>query len=203
MGWNLVRWLGGKHEWARFLEIANSVPHLDYLNSKRVQVKLILYSFKVKPFYYFFPFSALILATDGAAKIFFLPPYDPAGIRTHVSWVATLHRTFWRTLYQLSYCPANFSQVQLINLVELFVLVVFLSEQLLLLLGGERPHGHAEQVVVVRVPRVLLSIAVDVGIVVAAAAVVLALFQLRWKKRSLRTADRHETEMKEAPKELI
>ena len=60
------------------------------------------------------------------------------------------------------------------------MLVVLLLEQLFLLFSGERPHGHAQQVVVVRVPRVLLSIAVDVGIVVAA-VVVLVLLQLKRK----------------------
>ena len=64
------------------------------------------------------------------------------------------------------------------------MLVVLLLEQFRLLFGCQRPHCHAEQVIVVCVFRVLLNIAVDVRIVGGS-----ALFFFFGLKRNLETND--------------
>ncbi len=50
-------------------------------------------------------------------------------------------------------------------LIQLFVFVVLLFEQFLFLLGSQRPHGHAQEVIIIGIFRVLLSIAVGIRIV--------------------------------------
>ena len=54
---------------------------------------------------------------------FFLPPYAPVGIRTHVR-VPPRPGTYWRTLYQLSYCAtaAFLAQLRISQIMDALLL---------------------------------------------------------------------------------